>query len=193
VFQNQNPAISPDGTKIAFTSNRAGSGYFDIWIVDRDGSNLHNLTPGTPKSSEGAATWSPTGAQLAFTSDRTGPPQIYVMNADGTGLNKIPCGPKCDRPAWSALGYIAYTLERPGGKDVSVTDLSKMEPRIITDGLGANEQPTVSSNGRHIAFVTSRWGNKQIATIDYDGKNIRQITSTGMNTYPNWSPAPGGR
>jgi len=193
VFQNQNPAVSPDGTKIAFTSNRSGSGYFDIWVVDRDGSNLQNLTPGTPKSSEGAATWSPTGAQIAFTSDRVGPPQIYMMNADGTGVTRVPCGPKCDRPAWSALGYIAYTLERPGGKDIAITDLSKMEPRIITDGNGANEQPTVSSNGRHIAFVTSRWGNRQIASIDYDGQNIRQLTNTGVNTYPNWSPASGGR
>jgi TolB protein len=148
---------------------------------------------GTPKSSEGAATWSPNGAQIAFTSDRVGPPQIYMMNADGTGVTRVPCGPKCDRPAWSALGYIAYTLERPGGKDIAITDLSKMEPRIITDGNGANEQPTVSSNGRHIAFVTSRWGNRQIASIDYDGQNIRQLTNTGVNTYPNWSPASGGR
>ena len=190
--QNQNPAISPDGKRIAFTSKRGGANY-DIWVVNVDGSNPQNLTPGTDKWFEGAPSWSPNGAQIAFYSDRTGAPQIYVMNADGTGVQKIPCGPKCDRPAWSALNYIAYTLERPGGKDIAVTDLSKMEPRIVTDGLGSNEQPSVSPNGRHIAFVTSRWGNRQIATIDFDGQFIRQISNAGTNTYPNWSPTPGGR
>jgi Tol biopolymer transport system component len=39
-------------------------------------------------------------------------------------------------------------------------------------------------------FVTTRWGKEQLASIDIDGKNIRQLTTVGNNTYPNWSPAP---
>ena len=84
-------------------------------------------------------------------------------------------------------------MERPGGHDIALTDLSRMEPRILTDGLGSNKQPTVSSNGRHIAFVTTRWGKEHIATVDIDGKNYRRLTEVGNNTYPNWSPTPGGR
>jgi TolB protein len=192
---NHSPAISPDGTKIAFTSNQGGqTGYVDVWVVNRDGSGLRNLTPNTPRSSEGAPTWSPNGAQIAFTSDRTGTNQVFIMNADGTGVRRITFAEKCDRPTWSALNFIAYTLERPGGKDIAVTDLSRMEARVLTDGLGSNEQPTVSPNGRHIAFVTSRWGKRQIAVIDFpDGKNYRQLTTLGNNTYPSWSPLPGAR
>jgi TolB protein len=192
---NHSPAISPDGTKIAFTSNRGGqSGYYDIWVVNRDGTNLHNLTPNTDRSSEGTPTWSPNGAQIAFTSDRTGVNQVFVMNADGTNVRRISFAEKCDRPTWSALNFIAYTLERAGGKDIAITDLSRGDTRILTDGLGSNEQPTVASNGRHIAFVTSRYGKRQIATIDYpDGKSLRQLSTVGNNTYPAWSPAPGGR
>ncbi len=93
------------------------------------------------------------------------------------------------------LNFIAYTLEHDGTKDVAIMDLGRMEARILTDGQGSNEQPTVSPNGRHIAFVTSRYGsNRQIAVVDYpDGKNYRQLTTAGNNTYPNWSPTPGGR
>lgn len=192
---NHSPAISPDGTKIAFTSNQGGqTGYYDIWVVNRDGTGLRNLTPNTDRSSEGAPAWSPNGAQLVFTSDRTGTNQLFIMNADGTSVRRITFAEKCDRPTWSALNFIAYTLEHPGGKDVAVIDLARMETRILTDGIGSNEQPTVAPNGRHIAFVTSRWGKRQLATIDFpDGKNYRPLTTVGNNTYPNWSPAPGGR
>lgn len=191
---NHSPAISPDGTRIAFTSSRTGqTGYYDIWIADRDGSNLRNLTPNTPRSTEGAPTWSPSGAQIAFTSDRTGTNHIYVMNADGTNLNRITFEGKCDRPAWSKLNFIAYTLERAGGHDIAITDLATKSVRILTDGQGSNRQPTIAPNGRHIAFVTSRWGKAHIATIDIDGQNYRQLTTAGNNTFPNWSPTPGGR
>ena len=58
----------------------------------------------------------------------------------------------------------------------------------LTNGPGNNESPTVAPNGRHIAFVTTRWGNKeQIAIMDADGANVRQITFTGNNRYPSWS------
>lgn len=190
---NHSPAISPDGTRIAFTSNQGGqTGYVDVWVVNRDGTGLKNLTPNTPRSSEGAPTWSPNGQQIAFTSDRTGTNQLFIMNADGTNVQRITTSEKCDRPTWSALNFIAYTLEKPGGKDIAVIDLARMQTRILTDGNGSNEQPTVSPNGRHIAFVTTRYGKRQIAVVDYpDGQNYRQLTSAGNNTYPNWSPLPG--
>jgi len=195
-ISNTTPVLSPDGTKIAFTSTRGGSsGYYDVWVVNRDGSNLHNVTPGTDRSSEGAPTWSPDGTRLALTSDRTGTNQVFIMNADGTGLERRTFAGKADRPTWSKLGYIAYTLERAGGHDIAVLDLARGEPRVLTDGVGSCRQPTAAPNGRHIVFVTTRWGGKEhLASIDYpDGKFIRQLTTQGNNTYPNWSPSPGGK
>jgi len=102
---------------------------------------------------------------------------------------------KADRPTWSKLGYIAYTLERAGGHDVAVLDIGRGESRVLTDGVGSCRQPTAAPNGRHIVFVTTRWGGKEhLASIDYpDGKYIRQLTTQGNNTYPNWSPSPGGK
>jgi len=195
-MSNTTPVLSPDGTKIAFTSSRGGTGgYYDVWVVNRDGSNPHNVTPNTERSSEGAPTWSPDGSQLAFTSDRTGTNQVFTMKADGTNVDRRTFAGKADRPTWSKLGYIAYTLERAGGHDIAVLDLARGESRVITDGIGSCRQPTVAPNGRHIAFVTTRWGGKEnIATIDYPlGKEIRQVTTQGNNTYPNWSPLPSGK
>lgn len=190
---NYSPQISPDGKRIVLVSNRAGQGSYDVWVVNRDGSNLMNLTPNTPKSSEGAPSWSPGGNQIAFTSDRTGVNQIYLMEADGTGVQRLTFDQHVDRPSWSRLDYIAYTLRQPAGHDIAVITIANRTPRIITDQLGSNKQPSVSSNGRHIVFVTTRWGKEQLASIDIDGKNIRQLTQVGNNTYPSWSPSPGGR
>ena len=188
--QNWNPAISPDGSLIAYTSTRAGQGQTDIWVMGRDGSNARNLTPNTP-SYEGAPTWAPGGNQIAFTSDRTGINQIYVMNNDGTGVRRMTFDKQVDRPTWSVRGFIAYTLRQPSGHDIARLDLARTEPRVITDGRGSNVQPTVSPNGRHIIFVTTRWGKQHLASVDLDGKNIRQLTEVGNNTHPSWSPSPG--
>ena len=57
------PDWSPDGRKLAFTSHRDGDS--DIWVVDADGNNLHNLTPGLP-SLENKPSWSPDGSTIAF-------------------------------------------------------------------------------------------------------------------------------
>jgi TolB protein len=191
---NHLPAISPDGRRVAFATSRAGNaGYFDIWVVDRDGRNLMNLTPGTERWSDSAPAWSPTGTHIAFTSDRTGTNQLYIMNADGTGVQRKTFAEKVDRPTWSAHNLLAYTLERPGSKVIAILDLGKNEPRILTDGAGSSEQPSIAPNGRHVAFVTTRWGKAQVATIGIDGNGLRQVTSAGNNTFPTWSPTPGGK
>jgi TolB protein len=134
-------------------------------------------------------TWSPTGNQIAFTSDRTGTPQIWVMNADGSELRKITNDTKCDRPTWSVSpnNEIAYAAQTGAGYDIKVYDVASGVSRTITDGIGSNESPAFSPNGRHIAFTSTRAGKEQIFTIDRDGKNLRQITRTGTNRYPNWS------
>src|SRR5690606_30696580 len=113
---NQLSAWSPDGSMLAFMSNRSGNN--DIWIVNRDGSGLRNLT-NTPNASEGSPTWSPNGQMIAFTSDRAGRPQLYVMNITGTGLQLI-TSERVDRPTWSPLNFIAFTVGSGPGYDIGI-------------------------------------------------------------------------
>ncbi|MFO7303458.1 MAG: hypothetical protein DIU54_013675 [Acidobacteriota bacterium] len=186
---NQLPAWSPDGQTLAFVSNRDGSN--DIWIVNRDGSGLQNLTPNMPKSHEGTPTWSPDGQQIAFTSDVAGQPQLYVMNRNGTGRRRL-TGERIDRPTWSKQNFLAFSVGAVGAQ-IGILDFNNPTAgvQIITDGIGVSESPTVSPNGRHIAFVTTRWGRQEIAVMDRTGGRLRRITNTGNNTFPNWQPIPG--
>ena len=188
VNQNYMGDMSPDGTKIVFASARNGAG-MDIYVVNRDGSGLRQLT--THKTIDNSPRWSPNGTQIAFVSDRSESPRIYTMSADGLQQTALPtgCG-RADRPTWapSLTGLmIAYTCQSGSGHDIDVYDFSTKQTRRITDSYGTNESPTFAPNGRHIMFFTTRWGQKQIAEIDIDGKNLRQLTRLGNNDYPSWS------
>ncbi|HCR00011.1 MAG TPA: hypothetical protein DIU48_11355, partial [Acidobacteria bacterium] len=180
------PAFSPDGTRVAFNSNRDDNN--DIYVANVDGSDMRRIT--NNPAIDTSPTWSPNGQQIAFTSDRTGSPQIYVIGADGTGLRRLTYETYCDRPTWSPPPFneVAYSSKTGPGHDIKVLDLATNEVRQLTFGLGSNESPSYSPNGRHVAFSSTRGsGLKQIYTIGRDGKGLRRVTSTGNNEMPSWS------
>ncbi|MGB7218499.1 MAG: hypothetical protein WBD07_06790 [Vicinamibacterales bacterium] len=182
---NYLPSWSPDGRRVCFTSSRDGNP--ELYVANRDGSNVVRLT--NHPAIDGSPTWSPSGTQIAFTSDRSGSPQIYVVDADGLGLQKITSESYADRPTWSPPPYneIAYTARAGRTLDLKVINMATREIRQLTFGEGDNESPAWAPNGRHLAFVSTRAGRKQIFTVAGDGKNVRQITRSGNNSYPDWS------
>ena len=185
IGQNFLPVFSPDGTRIAFMSTRDGNP--EIYVMNRDGSNVRRLTDNP--AIDVTPTWSPTGTQIAFTSERTGQPQIWVIGVDGTGLRRISFESYADRATWSPppRNEIAFTSRTGPGYDIKILNIASGETRQITFGEGTNESPAWSPNGRHLAFMSTRAGRSQIFTVDYDGKNLRQLTKDGNNTTPNWS------
>ena len=96
----QEPEFSPDGTKIAFQKK---NGFVnDIFVMDANGLNEVNITPGDDGNSE-YPSWSPDQSKIAFASDRSGDWQIWVMDADGNNLHQITTEPGVDhiQPTWS--------------------------------------------------------------------------------------------
>lgn len=78
---------SPDGTRIAFTSDRDG-GDLDIFVMSAHGDSVTQLTQNDVVT-DGGPGWSPDGSQIAFDSDRDGDQEIFLMNADGSGVTQL--------------------------------------------------------------------------------------------------------
>jgi len=96
------PFVSPDGTKIVFSSQVEAANEGDIYVMDIDGGNLRRLT--NTVALNYAPSWSPDGSQIIFVSDRDGNHNIYVMNADGTDQRALTTDPGEDTtPSW---GYV---------------------------------------------------------------------------------------
>jgi len=139
------PAFSPDGSKIAFYSNRSGT--WEIWVCDRDGSNAVQLTSLGGIDWDGA-TWSPDGRRIAFGLFTGGKIRLFVVNASGgipRTLTTDPSGAMF-HPSWSRDGQSIYfrsgrggqseiwKVPAGGGESVRITRNSADLPQMSPDG-----------------------------------------------------------
>jgi Tol biopolymer transport system component len=107
------PKVSPDGTRLAFTSTRAGS--HELWLADSDGSNPVRLTsfagPWT-----GMPDWSPDGEELVFVARPEGQADLYQVSAAGAPPRRLTSEPGDEiAPSWSRDGRNIYFGSRRSG------------------------------------------------------------------------------
>jgi hypothetical protein len=161
--------------EILVSSNRAGSS--DIYSFDRaQPGRLVQLT--RDSSAEVNATYSPDGTRIAYVSTRDGNPEIYVMNADGTGSQRVTTTPaREDSPTWTPDGrQIVFASDRSGKMQVWIMGADGSAPRQLTPDAAINYQPAVSPDGQTIAFTSARDGNYEVYLMALDGTNQRNIT-----------------
>lgn len=137
---NVEPAISPDGKMIAFSSDRLGRPH--IFVMGVDGSNPRRLTFAGKYNSSPA--WSPDGKTLAFAGDDKGHFDIFTINVDGTNLKRLtsatkPSGRSANNegPSWSPDGrHIVFTSDRSGTYQLYIVSPDgSNERRITQDGF----------------------------------------------------------
>ena len=180
---DKEPAWSPNGRKISFSSKRDGN--WEIYVMDADGQNQTRLTDDAAVDKQSC--WSPDGKYIAFTSKRDGNWEIYVMDADGQNVVRLTNEPGIDgRPSWSPNGeQIAFTSNREGKSGICVMDADGQNPRVIVK-IGVD--PCWSPDGTRIAYCSSAAGG--VATLyvaDANGRN--QVEISNMRAYnPAWQP-----
>jgi Tol biopolymer transport system component len=137
------PSFSPDGSRIAFTSDIAEPGVnLDVYVINRDGSGLRRLT--TDPAIDAEADWSPDGRKLVFNSDRDGDHELYVMDTAGRHVRQLTRNRATDRqPDWSPTGRrIAYASDASGADDIWVADADGRRPRNLTNDPDFDERPS---------------------------------------------------
>jgi Tol biopolymer transport system component len=133
-MSNTQPALSPDRSRIAFSSNRGErDGNFDLFVMDANGGNIRRLT--TERGADGEPAWTPAGDSIVFASARGGAPQLYVISADSGGA----------RALTSAPGGNQAPAVSPDGRTVAFVSLRDGGPRVYRIGIGGGGEARVGT------------------------------------------------
>lgn len=212
LFRSSDPAWSPDGKTIAFTSfiNNVPQ----IFTMKADGSDQKQLTNDNAGSHDPA--WSPDGQQIIFISDRDrvltddGIPisEVYIMKSDGSNQKRLTNNRDFERDlSWSPNGDTIAVSVNPRAasgiyfpEEIYLMDLNGVVQKQLTGFDSYNTHPRWSPNGKFIAFASSGGGESKICIMKADGSDrVCLIVSTNTpntdssslyvnNLSPSWLP-----
>ncbi len=187
---NVGPALSPDGTRIAFLSERDQLS-IDLYLADTStGRIIRKLveTASDPHFESlqflaSAGTWDPQGHRLAIGAIRGGKPVIAIIDGNNGDVKqeiKFADLGEIFQPSWSPDGKsIAFSAQTGGYTDLFVHDISAGTTKRLTTDAYADLQPAWSPDGSRLAFVTDRFST-DLSKLAYGPMRIAQVVvSTG--------------
>lgn len=181
------PAWSPDGQRLAYVSFEAKKPV--IYVHDL-ASGQRNVVANF-KGSNSAPAWAPDGRQLAvvLTKDN-GQSQLYVLNADGSGVRRIMSSPGIDtEPAWAPDGQsLFFTSDRGGGAQIYRVAVSGGGAQRVTFEGSYNVTPKPSPDGKSLAFITRNNGRYQVAIMDLASRQTIALTDSSRDESPSFAP-----
>ena len=179
-WQDISPSFSPDGSKLAFASNR--DGHWDLYVMDFLNGNLTRLTD-SPEY-DASPTWSPDGQWLAYESyvedEHGGNLELFIRTLDGSQAPiRLTDHPGADfSPAWSPGGrQVAFISTRSGENEVWLADLDQTIDRF--QNLSSNPSsietfPAWSPDGSQLSWSsTSPEGILEIVIWDSNRPDVR--------------------
>jgi Tol biopolymer transport system component len=200
--RNSVPVISPDGTKVAYTSSRQGEGP-NVWLMNVDGSQPVQLTSGSDYGAQ--ADWFPDSRRLAYKSTND---EDYALRSIDVTTRRTE--PLIDfsrlRQAWGgrqAAGHlaelrlsrstsrIAFSVQVPPDdrRVLFVTDRDVIAPRRLTDASVSVGYPAWSPDERVLAVEVREGSSTHAAVVDVETGMMRRLTSErGQTWVRSWSP-----
>ena len=205
------PHVSPDSHRIAFTSNNDGN--YEIYSVDRNGSQLRQLTFSEAPVQNVGPKYSPNGKLLLFASDREEPDpanqqDLWTIATDGGPPQRLTQGlNNRESRSWSpdGLRIVSQTLingvgqivvmDADGQNQRQITNIPSSTPIFSPGGIFPDMRgavtPAWSPDGQWIAFASNHLGNYDLYVIRPDGTAMRRILETPEDELSvGWGPRP---
>lgn len=209
---NLMPAISPQGDRIAYFSDRKQ--YTDLYLMSaHDGKVLRRLLRGERNVQfeswplfRGSIAWSPDGASLAITAKSAGRDRLYVVDAESGRVRRsfeVPCE-SLSYPAWSPVSdSVVVAGVKDGRSDLWLVDTGTGEIGRLTDDTWDEREASWSPDGRRVAFSSDRgapvvlrpeppaegYGHYGLHELDLaSGRTSLLLDTAGEDRNPVWSP-----
>jgi Tol biopolymer transport system component len=191
------PAWSPDGTKIAFSGVRDGGE--EILTMDPDGQNEEILTGDGSDAFDEARDWSPDSTKVVFQKQsQVGgccePPEIWAVNRDGSGDTNLTNDPSYDTgPSWSPDGseIIFSSTRNRTEEDPSRTDIFAMPaPSTLPPPSETTSATTSQDSGGVMGLAASDVLVRAASAQTASETTVRRLTTDGRSSLPDWADTP---
>jgi Tol biopolymer transport system component len=188
--EENSPAWSPDGSRVAFSSFRDGN--WEIYVVSVDGSGLTRLTEDEPccgNRFDAHPEWSPDGSRIYFHTDRdtnsdfTHNFEIYSMDPGGSELTNLTRSPENEGRSTLSPDGTKIAVHRPvnGVHDIFVMSSTGADPVNVSTTPGEIDGPAIwSPDSSQIMFALY----PDIFVVNIDGSELHSITNDGAGSYP---------
>lgn len=184
------PSVSPDGSLIAFVSDRTGAS--DLFVISKNGAHEIQLTH-TPES-EGVAGWTRDSKQVLFSVFANDFSTLYAIDIKSKHQRELGKFPGRVPTPSNDLKHVAYMAGTWTATRLMISAMDASNPRQLTDGSSIAWNVHWSPDNKYLSFTGRDTVRRELAifVMNADGSNLRQVThidlAEGGAQWPVWSP-----